>query len=239
MVILVSTTNTLPNKDEIIKKLTSRYNNISSVVLNVNKLATPNVLTNESIVLYGDNYLEEELCGLKFKIGVTSFFQVNNEQTEKLYNKVLELGYIKNDDSVIDAYCGIGTISLMLAKRAKHVYGVEVVEEAIKNALDNAKLNNIKNVTFEAGLAEEVVKKWKDKANVLVVDPPRKGIDEALVNTILESNFEKIVYVSCNPTTLARDVRMLSDKYKVKTIQPVDMFPHTHHVETVVLLYRK
>ena len=115
----------------------------------------------------------------------------------------------------------------------------EDFEEAIKNALDNAKLNNIKNVTFEAGLAEEVVKKWKDKANVLVVDPPRKGIDEALVNTILESNFEKIVYVSCNPTTLARDVRMLSDKYKVKTIQPVDMFPHTHHVETVVLLYRK
>lgn len=239
MVILVSTSNTLPYKDEIIKKLISRYNNISSVVLNVNKLATPNVLTNESIVLYGDDYLEEELCGLKFKIGITSFFQVNNEQTEKLYNKVIELGYIKKDDCVIDAYCGIGTISLMLAKHAKHVYGVEVIEEAIKNAKDNAKLNNIKNVTFEAGLAEEVVKKWKDKANVLVVDPPRKGIDESLINTILNTNFERIVYVSCNPTTLARDVRMLSEKYKVKVIQPVDMFPHTHHVETVVLLYHK
>ena len=239
MVILVSTTNTLPFKDEIIKKLVSRYNNISSVVLNVNKLPTPNVLTNEFVVLYGDNYLEETLCGLNFKIGVTSFFQVNNEQTEKLYNKVVEYGYFKPTDKVIDAYCGIGTISLMLAKHVEHVYGVEVVEEAIVNAKENAKINNINNVTFEAGLAEEVVKKWKDKANVLVVDPPRKGIDEKLINTILESEFEKLVYVSCNPTTLARDVRLLSEKYKVKEIQPVDMFPQTHHVETVVRLIRK
>lgn len=239
MIILVSTINNLPFKNEIIKKLINRYPNISSIVLNVNKLVTPNVLTDENIVLYGDDYLEEELCGLKFKLGITSFFQVNNEQTEKLYNKVKELGFFKKTDRVIDAYCGIGTISLSLASSVEHVYGVEVVEEAIKNAKDNAKLNNINNVTFKAGLAEEVVEEWKDKANALVVDPPRKGMDEKLINTILNTNFEKIVYVSCNPTTLARDVRLLKDAYKVKYVQPVDMFPHTHHVETIAVLVKK
>lgn len=239
MIIIVSTINKLPYKDEIIKKLINRYNNISSIILNVNNLPLTTVLTEDNIVLYGDNYLEEELCGLRFKIGATSFFQVNNEQTEKLYNKVLELGCFKKTDNVIDAYCGIGTISLMLAKNVNHVYGVEVVKEAIINAKDNAKLNKINNVTFETGLAEEVVDKWSNKANILVVDPPRKGIDEKLINTIIKSDFEKLVYVSCNPTTLARDIRLLKDTYKVKTIQPVDMFPHTHHVETVVVLTRK
>jgi 23S rRNA (uracil1939-C5)-methyltransferase len=239
MVILVSTINYLPYKNEIIQKLLNRYPNISSVILNVNKLATPNVLTDEFVVLHGDDYLEEELCGLKFKLGVTSFFQVNNEQTEKLYQKVKELGFFKPTDNVIDAYCGIGTISLMLAETCHHVYGVEVVEEAIKNALDNAKLNNINNVTFKAGLAENIVEEWKNKANALVVDPPRKGIDEKLINTILNANFEKIVYVSCNPTTLARDIRLLKDMYKVKYVQPVDMFPHTHHVETIAVLIKR
>ena len=149
MVILVSTTNTLPFKDEIIKKLVSRYNNISSVVLNVNKLPTPNVLTNEFVVLYGDNYLEETLCGLNFKIGVTSFFQVNNEQTEKLYNKVVEYGYFKPTDKVIDAYCGIGTISLVAAKKAKQVIGVELNKDAVRDAKINAKENMMKNVFFK------------------------------------------------------------------------------------------
>ena len=239
MVILVSTINELPFKNDIVRKLINRYPNISSIILNVNKMPLTTVLSEENIVLYGDDYLEEELCGLRFKIGASSFFQVNNVQTEKLYSKVLELGFFKSTDTVIDAYCGIGTISLMLAKKVKHVYGVEVVKEAIKNAYDNATLNNIKNVTFEAGLAEEVVEKWSKKANALVVDPPRKGMDEKLIKTILKANFEKIVYVSCNPTTLARDIKLLKDQYKVKTIQPVDMFPNTHHVETVVSLIRK
>ena len=124
-----------------------------------------------------------------------------------------------------------------LMKQAGHI--AMLAHEAIKNAKDNAKLNNIDNVTFKAGLAEEVVEEWKDKANALVVDPPRKGMDEKLINTILNNNFEKIVYVSCNPTTLARDVRLLKDAYKVKYVQPVDMFPHTHHVETIAVLVKK
>ena len=133
MVILVSTVNELPYKNDIVRKLINRYPNISSIILNVNKMPLTTVLSEENIVLYGDDYLEEELCGLRFKIGASSFFQVNNIQTEKLYSKVLELGFFKPTDTVIDAYCGIGTISLVLAKKVKHVYGVEVVKEAIKN----------------------------------------------------------------------------------------------------------
>lgn len=239
MVILVSTISELPHKDEIIRKLINRYPNISSIILNVNKLPLTCVLSEENITLYGDNYLLEELCGLKFKVGATSFFQVNHTQTEVLYNKILELAEFTEDDKVIDAYCGIGTISLMLAKRVKEVLGIEVVKEAIDNAKDNALLNNIKNAKFMVGQAEELVEKYVKDYNALVVDPPRKGMDQKLIDTILKTKFKKLIYVSCNPTTLARDVKLLSEQYSVVTVQPVDMFPHSHHVENVVLLTLK
>lgn len=236
MIIIASTTSLLPHKDEIIKKIINRYNNISSIILNVNKLPLSCVLSEENIVLYGDSYIIEELCNLKFKIGASSFFQVNLAQTEVLYKKIIEIADFKEDEKVIDAYCGIGTISLVISKYVKKVLGIEIIKEAIDNAIDNANLNNIKNTKFIVGPAEELVEKNKDNYDTLVIDPPRKGVDQKLIDTILKTKFNKIIYVSCNPTTLARDIRLLKDIYDVKTIQPIDMFPYSHHVETIALL---
>lgn len=176
-------------------------------------------------------------AGDQFAISPLSFYQVNPVQTKVLYDKALEYADLSGTESVIDAYCGIGTISLFLAKKAKKVFGVEVVPEAIEDAKRNAKLNGIENVEFTAGEAEVVIPKWYKQGNaadVLVVDPPRKGCDEALLRTILEMKPKRIVYVSCNPSTLARDLRILEDGgYKTLEVQPVDMFPQTMHVECV------
>ena len=173
-----------------------------------------------------------------FNISPNSFFQVNARQTEVLYSKALEFAELTGNETVFDLYCGIGSISLFLAKKAKRVYGVEVVKPAVQNAKENAKLNGITNTLFYCGKAEEVVPKLYEEgisADVVVVDPPRSGCDKVLIETILKMKQSRIVYVSCNPGTLARDVEML-DGYEVKKVQPVDMFPWSFHVETVVLL---
>lgn len=240
MIILVSTSTELPSQELIIKKIINRYPMVSSIILNINNQKGSLVLSENNIVLFGKSTIEDELLGKKFDLGATSFFQVNHEQTEKLYQKVLDLGNFKKDDVVIDAYCGIGTISLIVAEKVKHVYGVEIIKEAILNAKNNALKNNIKNVTFEVGSAEEIVTKWAKIANAIVVDPPRKGLDTSLVKTIVDTKIKKVVYVSCNPSTLARDLKLFVEaKYQILTIQPVDMFPYTSHVETIVLLSHK
>ncbi|CDD22131.1 23S rRNA (Uracil-5-)-methyltransferase RumA [Firmicutes bacterium CAG:313] len=243
MVVLVLTSRELPNEESIVKKLITRYPNIKSIVKNINNVKGNTILGDEVITIYGSDTITDELCGLKFNIGPKSFYQVNHQQTEKLYQKVVELATLKDTDTVIDAYCGIGTIGLIVSKHVKEVYSVEIINEAIKNAKINAKVNKIKNITFVCNKAENQIKLWQKsdiKADVIIVDPPRKGCDKSLLETIDEMRIPKIVYVSCDPATLARDLCSLKEKgYYINNIQPVDMFPQTSNVECVVCLEKR
>lgn len=243
MIVLVLTTSNLPYKEEFVSKITNRYQQIKSIIVNVNDKKGNTILGDKCITIYGNDYIEDELCGLKFRIGPKSFYQVNHQQTEKLYNIAISLANLSKNDIIVDAYCGIGTIGLIASKYVKEVYSVEIVDEAIKNAKQNAKTNKIENVHFVCNKAEEQIKLWKKdniKIDAIFIDPPRKGCDETLLDTIDEMNINKIVYISCDPATLARDLKILkSKKYQVLTIQPVDMFPFTSNVENVVYLERK
>ncbi len=215
--------------------------NFKSVYLNINDKKTNVVLGKQFIHIKNDLVIEEEINNIKFNIHPNSFFQVNTKQMIKLYNKGLEILKLKEDDIVIDAYCGIGSISLNLAKQCKFVYGIEVVEEAINNANNNKKINNINNVEFLLGKCEDVISNLvKDKViNAIVVDPPRKGCDEFFLETIVKSKIEKILYISCNPASLARDLKYLNEYYKIQEVHLVDMFSHSYHVESCVKLIRK
>lgn len=243
MVCIVINGDAIPCDKALIEMLKSRIENLKSVVLNINKKNTNVILGERNIVIFGEEAIYDYIGEFKFKISPLSFFQVNPIQTEVLYNKALEYADLKGDEVVFDAYCGIGTISLFLSKKAKKVYGVEIVPQAIDNAKENARLNNIKNAEFIVGESEKVIPDMYKKgieADVIVVDPPRKGCDEKLLEVIAQMGPERVVYVSCNPATLARDLKYLSERgYRVKEIQPVDMFPQTTHVETVVCLSRK
>jgi 23S rRNA (uracil1939-C5)-methyltransferase len=194
-------------------------------------------------VIFGSETITDYLCGMKYEISPHSFFQINPYQTEKLYNKALELADIGKDDNVMDLYCGIGTISLSAAKKAKSVIGVEIVEQAILNARKNADENNIKNVTFYASDASDLVPKLienGEKPDIVILDPPRKGSDEKTLSAIIKSNPKRIVYVSCNPATLARDLRFLADNgYETKSVCGVDMFSQTMHIESVALISKR
>lgn len=238
MVVLITNGKEIPHKKELINKLTDEIPNIKSIVQNINTKKGNRILGQTCITLYGEDKIIDYIGDLKFNISPLSFFQVNPIQTKVLYEKALEYAGLTGEENVYDIYCGIGTISLFLAKKAKYVYGIEVVEAAIKDAKENAKINSIDNVDFFAGLAEEVVPKlYKEghKADVVVIDPPRKGCDELVLDTIVKMNPKTVVYVSCNPSTLARDLKYLDEHgYKTVEVQPVDMFPHTTHVETVV-----
>lgn len=225
---------------ELTIRITNRYSEIKSVILNVNKKTTNVILGDSSKTLYGTDVLIENILGLNFKLSHKAFFQINHTQTEKLYSKAIEYANIKEEDVVLDCYCGVGTISLLAATKAKKVYGIEVVDEAIKDAIENSKLNNINNAEFIVGKAEEEILKFKDKLiDVMIVDPPRKGLDINVINTIIEKQIDKIVYVSCDIATLARDLQLLEEKYEIKDVTLVDMFPQTADVETVALLSRK
>ncbi|MBI9008875.1 MAG: 23S rRNA (uracil(1939)-C(5))-methyltransferase RlmD [Tenericutes bacterium] len=194
--------------------------------------------SDEIRLIYGKGFLNEELLGINFEIGFRSFFQVNTIQTERLYNKAMEYARLKKKDKVIDAYCGIGSIALSLAKKVYKVFGIEVISSAITDAKKNAEINGIRNAFFEAGNVESVIQKWKKyKFDCVFVDPPRKGCSKAFLNTLLNMKVEKIVYISCNPATLTRDLEFLiKGGYSVKGVTPVDMFPQTQHVESVTLL---
>lgn len=241
MVVLVTTEESIPQRDRLIAAIREQLAGVTSIVQNINPDKTNVIFGKKTVTLWGSDVIYDYIGPIKFAISARSFYQVNPTQTEVLYNKTLEYAGATGTETVIDAYCGIGTISLFLAQKSRHVYGVEIVPEAIADANRNAALNGVENVTFETGPAEVVIPAWKEKgirADVIVVDPPRKGCDEALLATILEMQPERVVYVSCNPSTLARDLKMLAELYEVKEVQPVDMFPHTGHVESVALLVR-
>lgn len=240
MVVLVTNSRKLPSEDRWIERIREELPDVKSIVQNVNERNTNVIFGDETRVLWGSEVIYDELDGIRFAISARSFYQVNPVQTVKLYRKAVEYAGLTGTEDVIDAYCGIGTISLFLARKAGRVYGVEIVPEAIEDAARNAALNGIKNATFEAGPAEVVIPRWREEgitADVIVVDPPRKGCDPALLETILAMEPKRVVYVSCNPSTLARDLRVLEDGgYRTVEVTPVDMFPWTTHVECVVLL---
>ncbi|MEK4090641.1 MULTISPECIES: 23S rRNA (uracil(1939)-C(5))-methyltransferase RlmD [unclassified Viridibacillus] len=240
MVVLVTKKRKFPQAEAAVELIKQLVPNVTSIMQNINGEKTNVIFGNETLKLWGNDTIEDTIGDVRFEISARSFYQVNPEQTEVLYKQALDYADLKGDETVIDAYCGIGSISLFLAQKAKSVMGVEIVPQAIEDAKRNAELNGFTNTYFEAGPAEEVIPRWYKEgktADVLVVDPPRKGCDEALLNTILEQRPKRVVYVSCNPATLARDLRILEDGgYKTQEVQPVDMFPHTAHCEAVAWL---
>jgi 23S rRNA (uracil1939-C5)-methyltransferase len=243
MVCIVVNGESLPKADYLVSALTENMPEIKSIVLNVNQKQTNVILGEKNIVLYGEEAIFDYIGQFKFRISPNSFFQVNPIQTEVLYGKALEYAALNGKETVFDLYCGIGTISLFLSQRAKKVYGVEIVPQAIDNAKENAVLNNVDNVEFILGESEKVIPEMYKKgikADVIVVDPPRKGCGQELLDVIAEMQCPRVVYVSCNPATLARDLKYLGEKgYRVQEVQPVDMFPHTVHCEAVALIVRE
>lgn len=216
---------------------------IISIYQNINDKDTSLVLGSKDIKLYGEDKIVDYIGEYKFFISPKSFFQVNPTQTEILYNKVLEYLDLKGNETVVDLYCGAGTIAIYIAKYVKKVYGVEIVKQSIEDGRENLNLNNVDNVEFIQGKSENILPKLNEqgiKIDAIVVDPPRKGLDKTLIDSITKANPEKIVYVSCNPATLARDLGYLKENgYKLKEVQPVDMFPMTTHIECVIGIQRK
>ncbi|WP_260410593.1 23S rRNA (uracil(1939)-C(5))-methyltransferase RlmD [Paenibacillus sp. JGP012] len=242
MLVLVTNGRDIPHQNEWIGSIREAIPHVASICQNVNKKQTNVIFGDETRVLWGRDVIYDYIGDVQFAISPRSFYQVNPVQTEVLYGKTVEYAGLSGKETVIDAYCGIGTISLFLAQHADQVYGVEIVPEAIEDARSNAQLNEMRNVKFEVGASEDVIPRWKEQgieADVIVVDPPRKGCDPRLLDTILEMKPERVVYVSCNPSTLARDLRVLEDGgYRTVEVTPVDMFPHTVHVESVAMLVR-
>lgn len=243
MCILVINGKTIPKEEIIIKNLVENFPQIKTIVKNINTKNTNVILGQDNINVYGDGHIEDILGEYKFKISPLSFYQVNPIQAEKLYELGVKMAEISKEDTVFDLYCGIGTISIFMAKYAKKVYGVEIVEDAIKDAKENAKLNNVTNTEFFAGDAEivldELINQKKVIPDIVMFDPPRKGLAKNSINDILSIKPKKIVYISCNPATLVRDLAEFESLYEVKSIVPVDMFPFTSHVECVSLLCLK
>lgn len=243
MIVLVTNGERIPRVNEWITAIREELPAVVSICQNVNTRKTNVIFGDVTRVLWGREVIHDYIGDVKFAISARSFYQVNPAQTEVLYGKTVEYAGLTGEETVIDAYCGIGTISLFLAQHAKKVYGVEIVKEAIEDARANAELNGMTHVEFEVGASEDVIPRWKEQgieADVIVVDPPRKGCDPRLLETILEMKPERVVYVSCNPSTLARDLRVLEDGgYRTVEVTPVDMFPHTVHVESVALLVRE
>lgn len=240
MCILVINGNQIPKETELVEMLTKKYPNIKTIVKNINTKNTNVILGLENINIYGSGYIEDKLGEYKFKISPLSFYQVNPIQAEKLYNIGVEAAKITLNDTVFDLYCGIGTISLFMAKYAKKVYGVEIVEQAIENAKENAILNNINNVDFIAGdtevVLDDLINNKKIIPDVVMVDPPRKGLDNRSIDNILKIKPDRVVYISCNPATLVRDLAKFEGNYVIEEIRPVDMFPFTKHVECVAVM---
>ncbi len=243
MVVLVSTKKSVPNIENFIEEIKNNIEGIKSIILNVNKENTNVILGQECITLWGKDTITDYIDNFKFNISPLSFFQVNPVQTEKLYSKALEYAGLTGEETVFDAYCGTGTITLFLSQKAKKVYGVEIIEPAIINARENAKINNIDNAEFFVGKSEEIIPELIEKGivpEVIVVDPPRKGCDIKLLEAIGKAKPKRVVYVSCDPSTLARDLNILEEKgYKTEKVQPVDMFPHTSHIENVTSLIKE
>lgn len=243
MCILVVNGQGFNNEKEFASKIVNKYKEITSIIVNSNMKNTNVILGLENRTIFGKEYIEDKLGEYIFKISPLSFYQVNPIQAEKLYNLGIEKAKITKEDIVFDLYCGIGTISLFMSKYAKKVYGIEIVEEAIKAAKENAKINSVDNVEFIAGDVEKVLSNIiydrKIIPDIVMVDPPRRGLDNTSINNILSIKSKRLVYISCNPATLVRDLAKLEEMYEVEEIVPVDMFPFTSHVECVVVLQLK
>ena len=243
MVVLVTNGEKLPHKEEFVDLMVKNIPGIKSVIQNINSKKTNVILGLESKTLWGEDTISDYIGDFRFNISPLSFFQVNPTQTEVLYGKALEYANLTGNEEVFDAYCGTGTITLFLSQKAKKVYGVEIIPQAIDNAWINAKENKVENVEFFVGESEVVIPDLINKgvkADVVVVDPPRKGCDKKLLDAITNINAKKIVYVSCDPSTLGRDLQVLEENgYKTLEVQPVDMFPNTAHIENVAKLIRK
>ena len=242
MAVISANGRNLPATDRLTELIKKACDSVVSIILNINTKKTNTVLGKENVTLYGSDFITDTLCGIEFEISPHSFFQINHEMTHKLYDKAIELAQLSGHERVMDIYCGIGTISLCAAKKAGHVIGVEIVEEAIKDAKKNAFANNIPNTEFYASSAEDIVPKLiakGERPDVVILDPPRKGSDEKTLNAIVQAAPERIVYVSCNPATLARDVKFLHERgYSLSCAYGFDMFPNTVHVECCVKLCR-
>ena len=240
MVCIVINGNDIPFKDELVFELKDALPNLKSIVINKNKKDTNVVLGDECITIYGNSYITDELCGLKFDISPLSFYQVNHDTAQLLYQKAKEYADLQGNEVVLDLYCGTGTIGLTMADKAKKIIGVEIIPQAVENAIENAKKNNIDNARFicaDAAKAAQVLKDEGITPDVAIIDPPRKGCSKDLLETLAKMNPSKIVYVSCDSATLARDVQILEQLgYSFKEVTPVDMFPRAPHVEAVALL---
>ena len=242
MVVLVGASGYFPMKKKFTAELLKKHPEITTVVLNINPKDTNLVLGDREEVLFGNGYIEDTLCGCVFRISPKSFYQINPVQTEKLYGKAMELAKLDKNTTVLDAYCGIGTIGLVAAKTAGSVIGVELNPDAVKDAISNCKRNGMENARFYCADAGDFMQELAangEKFDVVFMDPPRSGSSKKFIDSLASASPETVVYISCNPETLARDLSMLTHKgYKVRKICPVDMFPHTNHIECVVLLKR-
>lgn len=233
----------LPHQRELIQAVTRAMPNVTGILMNVNRERTNIILGSRTELIYGVPQIRDQIGELTFAISPLAFYQVNPAQTEILYAKALEYAALTGEETVFDLYSGIGSLSLFLSRHARQVYGVEIVEDAVRDAIDNARLNGCKNVEFFSGAAETVIPDVVEqglRADVVVVDPPRKGCEPAVLDTIVRMSPQRVVYVSCHPTSLFRDLRVLAERgYAVVEIQPVDMFPHTPHIECVASLVRR
>ena len=244
MLVIVTNTDTLNEKEKFVSMLTKKYIELKTIVQNINDKDTNVIMGKKCIALYGNGTIVDNLGDYKFVISPLSFFQVNPVQTEVLYNTAIDMANLKGNEVAFDLYCGIGTIATFLSPKCKKIYGVEIVPEAIEDAKENMKLNNIKNIDYRCGAAELLIPKMYDeeniKADVVFVDPPRKGCDKVLLDTIIKMKPSKMVYISCNVATLGRDLKYLIDNgFELKIIQPVDQFPQTAHCENVCILERR
>jgi 23S rRNA (uracil-5-)-methyltransferase RumA len=228
--------------DALNEDLQDKFPQIKSLEAIINRREDNVILDGKEVLIYGRPYIEEELLGCRFRISARSFYQINPYATKELYSTALDYAELTNSDILIDLYCGTGTMGILGAKRAKKVYGIEIVADAIKDAKINAEANDVHNIQFvnaDAGKGAQMIIASKIKADAMIVDPPRKGCSKDTLDAIIKISPKRLVYVSCDPATLARDVKILMDNgYTPKKIQPVDMFPHTIHVETVVLMSR-
>ena len=243
MVVLVTATSEFPHKNNFVAELRKRHPEITTIVQNINEQNTTFVLGEKNKALYGDGYIEDVLCGLRFRISPNSFYQINTAQTQVLYKKAINVAALTGNETVIDAYCGIGTIGMAMAAKGGKVIGIELNREAVKDAKANAKRNNINNIHFVAADATEYMTRMsedREKVDVIVMDPPRSGSTEEFINAVSRISPDRVVYVSCNPETLGRDLEWFKRKgYHAKEAWPVDMFGWTEHVETVCLLSKK
>ena len=243
MLCFITYQKTIKHIDQIVETLVQEFPHIKTIIQNINDRHDNVILGDEEKILYGQGYIYDTLLKNQYKISLKSFYQINPIQVEILYQTAIDLAHLNQDSVVLDAYCGIGTIGIYASSFVSKVYGIEIVEQAIEDAKENAMINNIENIKFKCGavenILEDLIKEENIAPNIVFVDPPRRGLDKNTIDNILKLRPEKVIYISCNPATMVRDINMMEGEYQIKEIQPVDMFPYTSHVECCSVLYLK